>query len=112
MTERKPAQKKRERQSAKKVLLEKREGSSLSSFHTRQDTHNTALLTVALLRIFFALTACPNNKYLPSPTVSGHWLVSFGVIDVKVLLKLTLHTFRRGEQEIGLSEAERCIPIT
>lgn len=77
------------------------------------DTHNTALLTVALLLIyFFALTACPNNKYFPSPRISGHRLVSFGVIDVKVLLKPTLHAFWRGEQEIGPSQAERCIPIT
>lgn len=27
--------------------------------------------------------------------MSGHWLVSFGVIDVKVLLKPTLHAFRQ-----------------
>lgn len=53
---------------------------------------------------FFALTACPNNKKLPSPAMSGRRLVSFGVIDVKVRLKPALHAFLErwaGNRAIG-----------
>ncbi|KAJ4947475.1 hypothetical protein JOQ06_009510, partial [Pogonophryne albipinna] len=46
-------------------------------------------------------------------TKSVGWrVVSTRVIDVKVLLKPTLHAFGKGEWEIGPSEVERRIPIT
>lgn len=75
-------------------------------------THNTALPSITLLLIYSVLTACLNSKYLLSSIMPSSRLVPFRIIDVKVLLKPTLHAFWRGEQEIGPSEAERCIPIT